>query len=468
MKLDDYVRALTAALALRRSGELMVPETSGVSLIPRVPGHVSLAGRTVSGEVVGFAEWLGGLPADVPRDVRSWVFETVHAPQFAFVPADFVALMDAQVPRQAIWERLYHLVRESAEMNGEPEVRRDRIRDTLLNADNGWWDMQTGQLLQEAQIECLVEGSQFVVPPALEPLFAPMEPLFPEDDRFSVYLYPLGPVTVAQLLALAAANAGSEKLGAALEAETAEGFSDFEGQEVSGGLEWLRTRTDGEAETMALGMLVCRAISRLCEEAGKTPVIPPELGTVFGPDERDQKRARFRGAISGAGLAPTLNPELWSCYVWEVADLGVEAADFEAAVENFALALILIEEFARKHESSFAEAFFLALFCLDLEPGIWQDPTGIRGRLVKAGISETAMAVFDANIGSVAELSAVGWPADRMGTVLAAAVADVFGGMGSWNDQDFDGDQEYGSVSGALAGTLHALWQALLAPWETT
>jgi hypothetical protein len=464
VKLDEYVRALAAALAALPPERVALPEGSGVSLVPRQPGIVSLAAKA-DGQVIGFDRWLKQQPAD-RRDVRAWSVDVLHAPSFAFAPPDFVALIDAQTPRVAVWARLHELVRESRELNDEPVLEPGTVRQALLDADGGWWGLMADQLMQEAQIECLVEGSEFAVPPALETLFERMEPLFPEDaERFSVYLYPTGSVTVADLVALVEAQGRSERLGPALTAEAAEGFSEFAGQDVSGGMAWLKTRTTHDTEETALGAFVCRAICRFCEEARENPVIPPQLAELFGPDERDQKRAQFRSRVSDAAWRAVSNPDPWTCYVWE--DTGSPVPQHSMSPVPFRKALTAIEAFARKNESPYTEAFRLAQFCLDLEPGPWDEAfiKALPRRVEQSGFSELAVEVFGNNLGPTATLARLGWPRDRLGTVLAAGIADVFGGMGSWNDQYFDDAEEYGAVSGALAASFGPLWDALLEPW---
>nr|HVZ32416.1 hypothetical protein [Polyangiaceae bacterium] len=169
----------------------------------------------------------------------------------------------------------------------------------------------------------------------------------------------------------------------------------------------------------------------------------------------------------GGGLYPTMNPQPWTCYVWEATQNPVGSISETSARATFRGALVEIEDFARSHESPFAEAFRLALFALELETGVWDDrwePT-ITSRLTVAGFSPTALEVLIRNAGPTSELALVGWPRDRLGTVLALGVADVFGGMGSWNDQGFDDYEEYARVSGVLSESLRTTWEALLAPW---
>ena len=57
-----------------------------------------------------------------------------------------------------------------------------------------------------------------------------------------------------------------------------------------------------------------------------------------------------------------------------------------------------------------------------------------------------------------------GWGADRLLGLAAISAADVFEGMGSWNDQTFDGADEkaFHEVSSTLFTAMNRYFEALV------
>jgi hypothetical protein len=85
--------------------------------------------------------------------------------------------------------------------------------------------------------------------------------------------------------------------------------------------------------------------------------------------------------------------------------------------------------------------------------------------LKSAGFSERAGEVFGRKVYVVSDFEPFQPSEEKLRGVLACTVADVFGGMGSWNDQPFDTpeDQErYAQVSGRLFRALRAFSTATL------
>jgi hypothetical protein len=80
------------------------------------------------------------------------------------------------------------------------------------------------------------------------------------------------------------------------------------------------------------------------------------------------------------------------------------------------------------------------------------------------GIFANALAVLnDGSESALDEVFARFYPDDRARLLTAVSIADVFGGMGSWNDLGLDGDPEYARVSENLFRALQAALPAACA-----
>jgi hypothetical protein len=85
--------------------------------------------------------------------------------------------------------------------------------------------------------------------------------------------------------------------------------------------------------------------------------------------------------------------------------------------------------------------------------------------LKTAGFSEHAGEVFERKVGAVSEFELFHASEEKLRGVLACAVADVFGGMGSWNDQPFDtqeAQERYEQISRRFFRALRGFIEATL------
>lgn len=129
--------------------------------------------------------------------------------------------------------------------------------------------------------------------------------------------------------------------------------------------------------------------------------------------------------------------------------------------EDFLGALREAESFAEQQGSPFFEAFKLARFVL--ESGKRVD--ALREELKAAGFSERAGEVFGRKAGAVSDFEPFHPSEEKLRGLVACSVADVFGGMGSWNDQYFDTEEahaRYEQLSGRLFSALRAFTVATL------
>ena len=110
---------------------------------------------------------------------------------------------------------------------------------------------------------------------------------------------------------------------------------------------------------------------------------------------------------------------------------GVPKSDLVALSEEFTSTLSAIEQFARKHQlDGFADAFALGRKCLQSD-----DPLSL---IFHKDLSPDGL--LDLN---------------SLRLLAACQAASVFGGMGSWNDMSFDGEE--GKTYDQLSDSLFAL-----------
>jgi hypothetical protein len=122
-------------------------------------------------------------------------------------------------------------------------------------------------------------------------------------------------------------------------------------------------------------------------------------------------------------------------------------------------ALEAIEAFAAKVDSPFTVNFRLAQTL--------SAHTGSCGPSDRQALSKmmAAHAPEQETLGALMDLFAdFGWDADRVCGLAAVSAADVFGAMGSWNDQSFDGelDAEFEALSSRLFTAMNDYFACLL------
>ena len=137
--------------------------------------------------------------------------------------------------------------------------------------------------------------------------------------------------------------------------------------------------------------------------------------------------------------------------------------------KNFEAALLKTESFAKRVTSPFAEAFQLAKWLLTesaLSPVL--SSTGDFEQAVtiaeKSGFSQQALRVLSQQTFLAGLCAKLELDEPRTRALLATSVGDVFGGMGSWNDQGFETEadqREFEAVSAELYSALTRLLSAL-------
>lgn len=113
----------------------------------------------------------------------------------------------------------------------------------------------------------------------------------------------------------------------------------------------------------------------------------------------------------------------------------------------FINALTTIAEFAKKIESPYAEAFRLSLFFMTTkfpESNFDADNKNfIVSQIQNHSFSEQAVSVFNNKVYNLEEFHKMGFSEDGVYSLCAIDIADVFGGMGSWNDESVSDPNDY-------------------------
>lgn len=494
MRRDDYIQAIA-------SGLLTVPEDGFAGALAhfgqrfelsalRKPGVVSLAGQRISGETLGFADWIHGLRGEdvlrvsfsrgaasgidgVPAHIaagftggllqimhvstgtarRSYVLQSLRSPQYELTAVQFAQLIDAQEHPSILWKRIVDLLAEGNALNGRRSFPEGTVA-AYLRGEDGFpegadvYDFMAGDLFREVQIECAVEGTSFHLPDDLKALFYQSSFSFGDEERDAVYLYPLRDVTAPEVQALIQAQPFDREV---VWYRTAVNLQEFPPagipEPMAMGWELSLEALDAESFSRVVSA-VCQSIRDLCEEAGKHPVIPAWLSLCFGPDEADAERARIRSRMQAHQwyLQGTLTP--WELYLFAYAGETTVQESFEAPSwrTDFVKSLDEAFTFARSIGSPFAEAFRLGAFVLSenfaLTGGGFDaaHEETVRAALAQNGFSDNAQDIFMRSFWLGEELHLLQWSPARICGLIALDITDVFGGMGSWNDIAPDGD----------------------------
>lgn len=399
---------------------------------PGLPAHMAAAFAGATHQVL------------VARD-RAYALQLTRSRSTKLDQNDLVALMDAQAVPARSRERVAACLTDSNQMNGRPAVSVRELVDYLTTSEGAQtFDFLASDFIRELQLEARNTGAAFVVPdflrdrfeerPSLGSFFGGVEP----DAQLEL----TGDVTLADLKLVFDAQTCRDAVWKAVRAKLVEvGHTED--------LAALDAETLGFEHRMYLGEM-----QRACLEAGCEVVRPAALADRLGTfveHMSPEDRARYLPDSERMSLAP--NHDGWEC--WVLLDCGpaqtaANDVDLTAAVRALAEDLALIEPFAKTIESPFAQAF-------DLARRVLRDDL--------TGLNERQQAVLDDKRALLADFVAMGMPSDTMRALLAADVANVFGGMGSWNDIGLDGadGEEHQRLSARLFATLAEVRRAAFA-----
>ena len=370
-------------------------------------------------------------------------------------------------------------------MNQRPPIP-DADLDAWLPTPAGRWALGGAgdSVLNAVQLRSRELGETLQIGPDEEDLFVRRDPdaferrylaetdpeaaraFIPSDDRLSL----LEPVPGEEIVAWVSSLPCAEAAWARIQKVMTQIDPDRAPADPAGVPERLRAMDPDELRAMSNMYLT--AVQMACRLADTKLEVPSALSGKVGTlvDSLDPEARRdYLPAGERLHLAP--NPEPWTLYCFEPQGPLAEVPappDPVSARDRFRAALGGAEAIAERMGSPFAEAFKLAAFVLDDEGlSLAPDPAADLAALEAAGFSEMARHVFTDKLGAMAIFRGLGAGPALHRALVACDVADVFGGMGSWNDQyaEDEADAEaYQAASAELFGALKTFFVSALGP----
>ncbi len=406
-----------------------------------LPAHIAAAFSGVQ-ELV--------MQVETAKGPETFFLATFRSPSYELNTAQLIALINQQKNPTSLWNRIHELLQESNSLNNRSAIARENIQEYLLSREGAEvLEYMLDKLTSEVQVECLVEEVEFNIQ-GFETLFYKSEFSFGDSGREYVYLYPVEEVSSTQLLELANAQPFYNELWDAVSKKTTEyGYTDLPVFKTEEWEEKLPSLTPEQLQSIA--GIVCRVICEFCEEKSLKPIIPKELKEFFGPDELENKRIQARSRISDVQWYLQSIREPWEMYIFQaIPSLPTKGKTFslEESSRQLSDALSEITAFAQTINSPFAEAFSLSHYFLTgpIPEGSFDEEhlTLILQALEEKGFSERARENFKNSFYFSEELLMLGWSVKALYGFFAHKLANVFGGMGSWNDSymESEADQE--------------------------
>jgi len=513
MKRNDYIKLLSGGL-------LQVPESKFQQLSTfieqrfevqelRKPQTVSIGGQAPDHQYLGLIEWAKvfrkenvesvtyfysalsekQLPAhmaaafagveDVIFNIKTsvqdyfYILQTRYSPSNEITPEQLAELVNAQPNPAAEWIRIEEVIQKSHELNSLPRIA-EGSAEAYLQSPAGYqtFEWQAGDLVKELQLNAIINETEFVIPEPLTHLLQPSSFSFyneGEEAREYTYLYPVEEISAAELISLIEAQPFAEEAILKLDSSLKEYPNDY----TLDASRWKESFQHFPADQLqSMANLMCRFICECCDEKKVKPIIPASLKSKLGPDELEAKRIVARGKLDRSQYFLSPNTQPWEANTFERIDhpaVPEASAPEEELKATLQQALKDTGAFAAKNNSSFAEAFQLADYLLTglLPEGNFDEAhkEKIIQELKEFGFSDRAIENFSNVFYYAEELLIIGWKRQEIYAFFACSMADVFGGMGSWNDQYFEPEEEnitYQELSGALFNALKKYFVVLL------
>jgi hypothetical protein len=327
--------------------------------------------------------------------------------------------------------------------------------------------------MREIQVEALTFGEPFVIPAHLADLVGKVVPIYEMVPYVWLDAYDEDEVTGSHLYQLIIAQAFHADIWRQcanprqLAATLGEDFDLTEFPRIDAG-RWGHYLQGLDASDAALVRDDMLELIRLeCRRRGCEPLIPAALEDIFGPDEEERRRLSFRGRLQhDMGWYLKSHSAPWLMFVFDKDGCEAGTGDESAAIikvghqQSFEVALEAIGAFAVKVQSPVVVHFQLAL-ALAAEARV--DAPFNLVAFERICVSNN-VPDYLADTKLVDLFAAFGWRSRRVFGLAAVAAADVFGAMGSWNDQSFDGDEsaQFETVSSQLFCAMNGYLASLL------
>lgn len=424
------------------------------------------------------AGFLGGRPCTlhVRHADRCDIYHagTTSSARHAMTVAQFADLINAQANPEFYWPGILADINQFHSCNGIVEVEPDELPDFLLSdAGAHAWDITGDQIMREIQVEALTFDEHFMIPAHLADLVEKVVPIYDMDPYVWLDAYDDDEVTGSHLYQLTIAQSFHSEIWRQcadprqLAATLGEDFdlTAFPHIDARRWGHYLQGLDAIEAEWVRDEVL---ALIRLeCQRRGCEPLIPAALEDIFGPDEEERRRLSFRARLQhDMGWHLKLHPSPWCMFVFDEDGCEDGAGDDAAAIvkvghqQRFEAALEDICAFAVQVQSPFVVHFQLAQI---LAAEARADTPFNRVAFERICVSNNVPDHL-ASTELVDLFAAFGWRNRRVLGLATVAAADVFGAMGSWNDQSFDGEEaaQFEAVSSKLFCAMNGYLASLL------
>jgi len=381
-----------------------------------------------------------------------YILKVQYSPRNQMTPQQLVLLVNRQQDPKAQWKSLETVVQKSNELNDRPRIAEGSLASYIISPEGmESFDWHSGDFIKELQLHAIVNHQEFIIPETLKHLLHQSSFSFGDEGKVYTYLYPVDEVSGEELRQLIAAQPFEDEVWEKMIKYN----KDYDSDRLPSYAtiqEWKEnsTKLSGDELTSAVSV-GCRAICECCDAQGLKPVIPELLKQKIGPDEEEAKRTEGRSKLEHSEWFLSANNEPWEVNLLQPVyyETSLPATDsYAASRKAFQEAISPVEAFATKQQSNFAEAFALAKYLVsDAVPSGSFDEAH-KERIIqelKAAplqFSERAIENFSNVFYFSEELLLMNWEPSRIFALMAISLADVFGGMGSWNDVYYEAEED--------------------------
>ncbi len=431
----------------------------------------------------------GGLALEVraPGGATLYAVQTVFSRQHLITPKQFVAFARMQPHAERVFEALSSVITESNQLNERPAVAPAQVEAFLLSPEGAaFLDMSGGELLRTVQTTVRGQRATVVIPEDFRRFFTTFDPddwrrnnLSPERRHEFVpaeeQLFFEDEATAQDFVALADAQPFAGEIWERIARNLNQFLSGEEPPHTAASIEKLLRSAGLDAYRQLPSGNLMEELQMCCKAHGVGPVIPgPLQGRLrrHGPTPEDLEKDPGR-IPEKEQLRLESNTGSYQVYLFTALPIPAPALpalpdpDVRGA---FLKSLEEAEAFSEQVESPFAEAFQLTRFVLETEA--WQlreyTPEAVEPMLEEleaADFSELARDIFGRKVSLLAPFQVLGSSEARLRGLLACDLADVFGGMGSWNDQGFEAEEtqaRYTEVSARLFAAFRVFFLSVV------
>ncbi len=438
-----------------------------------LPAHIAAAFANTGGTVVEVSS--GGASSH-------FLLRTHPSRPYLLTPRQLVEFARAQPHADRVFEAWAASVSENNEMNGRSTVSAEEVADHL-SSPVGFvhYDLRGNELLEELQVAVRKQGAAVNVPDAFKDAFFTSDPdammrgfLSPEQQAEYVpreeQLRVTEATTPQQFADLVDAQPFAREAWKRIVQDLNQFLPEGASPDTVESLpDRLRAMPPEGLQSMFTGNMM-EALQRAGRAQGSALTVPASLrGCVdlMYPVDADDIPEREL-------LRLQTNPDVYQMFLFHELGDGTSAGSSGPSLDEARRAFMAVlrdaSRFASEQESTYAPAFKLALFALEGQAPDYgrlaREPMQAHLDAAKAaGFDDWPVEVFGRKLESLSMFLPLGPSEEKLRALLAYLLSDVFGGMGSWNDQYFEtpeAQQQYEALSPRLFAALSTFFVATL------